>query len=83
MIDVKNGQLFLHVDKQKLEFNPFKVMASPSLEDACYRVDVIEKIILEEIGPLNSPLDRLEVCLLGSLDKRVEVQSGGEREVYA
>jgi len=25
-------------------------MASPSLEDACYQVDVIEKVELEEMG---------------------------------
>jgi len=80
MIDVKNT---LYVGKEKLEFNLSKVTASPSLEDACYRVDAIEKVILKEMGSLKSPSDPLEACLLGSLDKKVEVQPGDEREVYA
>ena len=71
MIDVKSRHLSLHVGEEKLEFNLSKVTASPSLEDACYRVDVIEKVVLKEMGPLNSPSDPLEACLLGSLDKRV------------
>ena len=58
-------------------------MASPSLEDACYRVDVIKEVVLEEMGPLNSPSDPLEACLLDTFDGRIEVQSGDEREVYA
>ena len=83
MIDVKNRRLSLHVGEEKLEFNLSKVTASPSLEDACYQVDVIEKVVLEEMGPLNSPLDSLEACLLGSINKSVEVQPRDEREVYA
>jgi len=35
------------------------------------------------MGPLNSTSDPLEACLLGTLDKRVKVQPGDEREVYA
>jgi len=35
------------------------------------------------MGPLNSPSDPLEACLLGTLDKGVEVQPGDEREIYA
>jgi len=58
-------------------------MVSPSLEDACYRVDVIKKVVLEDMGPRNSPLDPLEACLWRTLDERVEVQLGDEREVYA
>jgi len=46
MIDVKNGQLSLHVGEEKLEFNLSKVTAFASLKDACYRVDVIEKVVL-------------------------------------
>ena len=60
--------------EENLEFNLSKVMASPSLKDACYRVDVIERVVLKEMDPLNSPLDPFEACLLGCLDKRVEVQ---------
>ena len=53
MIDVKNGCLSLHVGEEKLRFNLSKVIASLSLVDACYRVDVIYKVIFEEMGPLN------------------------------
>ena len=71
-IDVKNGRLSLHVGEEKLEFNLSKVTA-PSLEDACYRVDVIEEVVLEEMCSLNSPSDPLEGCLLGTIDRRIEV----------
>jgi len=45
-------------------------------------VDVIHKVVFEEIGTLNLPLDPLETCLLGTLDKRIEAHLGDEREVY-
>ena len=32
---------------------------------------------------MNLPLDPLEACLLGSLDKRVELQTRDKRKVYA
>jgi len=83
MIDVKNERLSLHVGEEKLEFNLSKVTASPSLEDACYHVDVIKEVVLQKMGPLNSPSGPLEACLLGTIDKRLEVQPGDEREVYA
>jgi len=83
MIDVKNVRLSLHVGEEKLEFNLSKVTASPSLKDACYQVNVFKKVILEEMGPLNSTPDLLQACLLGTIDKRLDVQSGEEREVYA
>jgi len=83
MIYVKNGRLSLHVGEEKLEFNLSKVTASPSFEDACYRVDVIKKVVREEMTLLNSPSNPLEACLLGTLDKRVEGQPGDEREPYA
>jgi len=83
LIDVKNGCLSLHVGEEKLEFNLCKVTASPSLKDAYYRVDVIEKVAFQEIGLLNSPSELPEACLLDTLDKRVKVQPGDEREVYA
>jgi len=76
MIDVKNGCLSIHVGEEKLEFNLSKVMASPSLEDASYWVDVIEEVVLEEMCSLNSPSDPLEACLLGTIDRKIEVQSG-------
>ena len=72
MIDVKNRGLSLHVGEEKLEFNFSKAMASPSLEDACYQVDVIDKVVFEEISSLNSPLDPIEACFLGTLEKRLK-----------
>ena len=69
MIDVKNGRLSLHVGEEKLKFNLSKVMSSPSLEDARCPVDVIDKVVFEEISPLNSPLEPLEACLLVHLIK--------------
>jgi len=83
MIDVKNGQLSLHVGEEKLEFNLSKVTTFPSLEDACYRVDVIEEVVLEEMSSLNSPSNPLEACLLCIIDRRIEVQPEDESEVYA
>ena len=82
MIDVKNGRFSLHMGEEKLEFNLSKVTASPSLEDACYQVDVTNKVVFEEMGPLNSLADPL-AYLLGTFDKSVEAQLGDERAVYA
>jgi len=45
MVDVKNGRLSVHVCEEKLEFNLFKVKASPSLKDSYCRVDVIDKVV--------------------------------------
>ena len=73
----------MHVGEEKLEFNLSKVTASPSLEDACYRVDVIEEVVIEEMCSLNSPSDPLEACLLGTINRRIEVQPGNESEAYA
>jgi len=82
MTDVKNECLSLQLGEEKLEFNLSKVTASPSLEDACYQVDVIDKVVFEEMGTLNLPLDPLKGCVLGTLDKRVDVKPSNEREVY-
>jgi len=58
-------------------------MAFPSLEDACYRVDVLDKVVFKEMGTLNPPSEPLEACLLGTLDKRVDVQLDDEREMFS
>ena len=73
IIDVENGSFSLYVGEQKVEFHLSKVTASPSLEGACYWVDVIDEVVLEEMGTPNPPSDPLEAYLLGTLDKRVEV----------
>jgi len=46
MIGVKNRFLSLNVGEEKLEFNLCIVMASQSLKDAYYQVDVIRKVVL-------------------------------------
>ena len=74
MINVKNGCLSLLVGKKKLEFTLSKVTASPTLKDSCYQVNVIDKVVFEEMGPFNSPSDLLEASLLGTLDNRLEEQ---------
>ena len=57
-------------------------MAFPSLKDVSYQVNVIDKVVFEEMGTLNPPSDPLEACLLGTLDKRFEEQPSDERKVY-
>jgi len=66
MIDVKNGRLSLQVSEEKLEFNLSQAIASCSLEDAYYRVDELEMVVLEELGTLSPPSDPLESCLIGN-----------------
>jgi len=45
-------------------------------------MDVIDQVVFKEMGTLNLPLHPLKACLLGTPDKRVDVQPGDEREVY-
>ena len=73
MVEVKHGCLFLHVGEEKLRFNLLRVIAFPSLKDACYRVDVIDKVVFQEMRTLNPLLDPPEACSLGTFDKRMEV----------
>jgi len=69
------------VGEEKLEFNLSQVTASPSLEDACYLVNVIEKVVSEEMKNPSSPLNLLEACLLATYEKEVDVHLNDEREV--
>ena len=82
MIDIKNGQLSLQVGKEKLEFNLSQVMASPSQEDACYRVDVIEKVLLVEMGILSLPSNPLKLCLIDIGGNGVGPYLDEEKGVY-
>jgi len=61
------------VGEEKPEFNPSKVMTSPYFKDVCYRVYVNDKVVFDKMGTLNPPLNLLEACLLGTLNKRVDV----------
>ena len=82
MIDAKNGRLSLQVDEEKLEFDLSQAIASPSLEDVSYRVDVLEKVVLEQIGTLSPPSDLLELCLIGDCGNGVNPHPDEEREVH-
>ena len=66
--------------EEKLEFNLSQVMASPSLEDACYSIDVLKRLILKEMGTLSPPLDPLEACLIGSWGHRIDSHSNEEKD---
>jgi len=55
MIDVKNGKLSLQVGGNIFKFNLTQAMSSPTLEDACYRVDILERVLIEEMSLLNPP----------------------------
>jgi len=55
MIDIKNGRLFLQVGEEKLKFNLSQAIAYLLLDDACYRVDLLEKVVLKEIRMLSPP----------------------------
>ena len=57
-------------------------MASPSLENACYQVDLLEKVVLEEIG-MPSPPVPLEACLIGVYGNGVDPYPDKEIEIYA
>ena len=39
-------------------------------------MDVIDKVVFEEMETLKPPSDPLEACLLGSLNERIDVQLG-------
>jgi len=83
MIDVKNGKLSLQVGKEKLEFNLPQAIASPYLEDVCYRVDLLKKVVLEDMGTPSPPTDPLEACLIGICGNGVYPYSDEEIEIYA
>jgi len=65
MINAKNGRLSLQVGDGKVEFYLPQSMASPTLDDACYRVDVLEKVLSMEAMPCHFVDDPLEAILIG------------------
>jgi len=77
------GCPFLATIDAMIEFNLSKARASPSLEDACYRVDVLEKVVLEDIKTLSPPLDPFEAYLIGTYANGVDSYPNEEREIYA
>ena len=65
-----------------LEFNLPQAMASPSLEDACYQVDVLEKVVPKEIGIFTPPSDPFEACLIDTCGCGIDSSSDEENEAY-
>jgi len=66
MIDLKNVKLSLRIREEKLGFRLAHAMAFPVLEDVCYRVDIIEKEVMEETMIPMLFIDPLEAYLIGS-----------------
>jgi len=54
MIKLKNGKVSLEVREGKLEFNLGHAMYSLILEDACYRFDILERLLSDEMPFLKS-----------------------------
>ncbi|XP_004514334.1 uncharacterized protein [Cicer arietinum] len=53
VIDVKHGKLVFNVGDEKIEFNLSNLMKSPSLENSCCRVDLIDHCVKQcSLGPL-------------------------------
>ena len=48
-IDVKDGELSFDVGDDYVAFNLFKASKFPSISDACYRIDVIDNLVREEV----------------------------------
>ena len=58
-------------------------MSSPTLEDACYRVDIFRRVLIEEMTLLNPSKDPLEGCLLETLEDEVEGCPTNEKDIYS
>ena len=59
LIDVQKGELDLRVQVEDVAFNVFNAIKHPHDNDSCFRVDVIEAIVSNQLGP-SKPL---ETCL--------------------
>ncbi|XP_004514868.1 uncharacterized protein [Cicer arietinum] len=54
VIDVKHGKLVFNVDDEKIKYNLSNLMKSPSLEDYCCKVDLIDHCVKDfPLGPLS------------------------------
>jgi len=80
MIDVKNGKLSFQVGDEKVEFCPPQSMASPSSDDTCCRVDILEKALNQEAMTCHFVEDPLEATLVSC---HVTGSQSGETEEYA
>ena len=65
MINVKIGRISFQVGDGKVEFDLPQSMASPTLDNARCRVDVLEKVQSMEAMSCHFVKDPLEVILIG------------------
>ncbi|XP_019416042.1 PREDICTED: uncharacterized protein LOC109327378 [Lupinus angustifolius] len=66
-IDVYNGKLKVRVEDQEVNFNVFEAMQHPQDKQHCFRVDVIENLLLlDDIHMKNT--NPLEKVLMGELE---------------
>ena len=56
LIDVQKGELKLRVQEEEVAFNVFNAKKHPHDNDSCFRVDVIEAIVSNQLGP-SEPLE--------------------------
>jgi len=58
-------------------------MSYPILEDACYQVDILERVLSKEIALLKRLEDALEACLVGAFAGEVTRCLKDGRDIYA
>ena len=51
LIDVQKGELRLKVQEEEVAFSVFNAIKHPHDNDSCFRVDVIEVIVSNQLGP--------------------------------
>jgi len=56
---------------------------SSTLEDICYRVGILKRVLIEERTLLNPTKDPLEACLLQTLEDEVEGCPRSEKDICA
>lgn len=66
-IYVQKGELAMRVQDQEVTFNVFKAMKFPTDEEECFRMDVIEKMVSEDLIRVMDR-DPLKNILLGDVD---------------
>jgi len=80
MIDVKNDKLSLQVGDEKVEFNLPQFMASPTTDDSCCRVNILERTLNHEAKTYHSVHEPLEATLI---DFHATGSHSVEKEEYA
>jgi hypothetical protein len=77
IIDVKHGKLAFNVGKETVEFELAKLMKSPSIEDSCCMIDVIDRYV-KECTLASTTHDGLEICLVNNASAKLE----GDAQAY-